>query len=123
MRHPSSSQETPVSQFPQPGYYDPNAISTTPRKSGLAVTALVFAVVAFVAFLGVTGLAMAGLPFEQLMLASCCGVCVGVVCGVHAILLGLIGVVAIRPPKSGKGACAIAIVLGIVATTGQLYFG
>lgn len=85
-----------MSQFPQPGYYDPNAISTTPRKSGLAITSLVFSLIGIIP-------------------------CLGLITAPLGILLGVIGVVSISPPKTGKGMAMAAILIGIVLTAGQVF--
>lgn len=114
-----------MTQFPPQGYYDPTMAppAELPRRSGLAITALVFAVIGSVACLAMIGLAGVGVPPAQLMLITGCGGCVGLVTAVVGLLLGVIGLFAIRPPKTGKGMCGVAIVLSIVATTVQVYVG
>lgn len=91
-----------MSQFPQPpsaGYYDPNMMSQEPaRKSGLAITALVMSLIGIIP-------------------------CLGLITAPLGVLLGLIGVVAIKPPKTGKGMAGVAVLLGILFTGAQAYLG
>jgi hypothetical protein len=39
------------------------------------------------------------------------------------VLLGLIGLVTIRPPKRGKVMCLVAVIIGIIATTAWTWVG
>jgi hypothetical protein len=88
-----------VTQFPQDAYYDPTMpASEPPRRSGLAVTALVMSLIGLVP-------------------------CLGLITAPVGILLGLIGLVAIRPPRTGKGMAAAAVLIGVVLTAAQAYFG
>jgi hypothetical protein len=83
---------SPVTQFPHAGYYDPTIQPDMPpaKRSGLAVTALVLSLIGIV---------------------PCCAITAPL-----GVLLGLIGLVAIRPPKYGKGMCLVAVLIGILAT-------
>lgn len=85
-----------MTQFPQPGYYDPNAVAVAPRKSGLAITALVFALLGIIP-------------------------CLGLILAPLGVLLGIIGVVSINPPKTGKGMAIAAVLIGLVLTVGQVF--
>lgn len=86
-----------MTQFPQPGYYDPNAAPPAPaRTSGLAITALVFSLLGIIP-------------------------CLGLITAPLGVLLGLIGVVAIGPPKKGKGMAITALILGLIFTSAQVY--
>lgn len=98
MSRTQHSQETPLSHFPQPGYYDPNMTPVEPaRKSGLAVTSLVMSLIGVIP-------------------------CLGLLTAPIGVLLGCIGVVAIRPPKTGKGMAVAAILIGVVTFSVQAYF-
>jgi hypothetical protein len=80
-----------VTQYPNQGYYDPmmQPPMEPAKRSGLAITALV--------------LSLIGIP--------CCGITAP-----FGVLLGLIGLVAISPPKKGKGMCLSAIIIGMIMT-------
>ncbi len=82
-----------MTQFPQAGYYDPNMQPAQPAtRSGLSVTALVMSLIGLVP-------------------------CLGLITGPIGVLLGLIGVVSIKPPRTGKGMALAAVILGVIITS------
>jgi len=92
-----------VTQFPQQGYYDPTMMNQPmmgepPRRSGLAITALVFSILGII---------------------PCCGAILAPV----GVLLGLIGLVAIKPPVRGKGMALSAIIVGVIFASIQIAGG
>jgi hypothetical protein len=80
-----------VADYSQQGYYDPLMSQTgeMPRRSGLAITALVFSILGII---------------------PCCGAILGAV----GVLLGLVGLFTISPPRKGKGMCGAAIIIGLI---------
>ena len=88
-----------MSQFPQPGYYDPTTQPAEPAtRSGLAVTALVMSLIGIIP-------------------------CLGLLTAPIGVLLGLIGLVTIKRPRTGRGMAATAVLLGVVFTAAQVYLG
>jgi len=92
-----------VTQFPQPGYYDPTSPSQPTRvrrTSGLAITALVLSLVSII-------------------------LCCAPITATLAIILGLIGVVILGPnsPKKGRGMALAAVLIGIVLLTVSILGG
>ena len=86
-----------MSQFPPAGYYDPTAMPEPRRTSGLSITALVFSL---------------------LSILPCC-----VITAPLGVLLGLIGLVTIKPPKKGKGLCVAAVIIGVITLAVWGYVG
>jgi hypothetical protein len=89
-----------VTQYPNQGYYDPmmQPPMEPAKRSGLAVTALVLSLIGIIP------------------------VC-GAITAPIGVILGLIGLVTISPPRKGKGMCVAAILLGVIFTALQVWAG